>query len=131
MKIHHIGIAVHNLDEAATRLGGLLGLDQGQRYDLPEWKVSALFMPVGDSNLELLEPHEEDSNVGKFLAKRGEGLHHVCFEVEDIEASLRKFEGQGAKLIDRKPRPGAGGHLVAFVHPKSTHGVLVELKQKE
>ncbi len=131
MKIHHIGIAVHDLEEAATRWGGLLGLDRGQRYDLPEWKVSALFLPVGDSNLELLEPHEEDSNVGKFLAKRGEGLHHVCFEVEDIEASLREFEEQGAKLIDQKPRPGAGGHLVAFVHPKSTHGVLVELKQKE
>ena len=131
MKIHHIGIAVHNLDEAATRLGGLLGLDRGHRYDLPEWKVSALFMPVGDSNLELLKPHEADSNVGKFLAKRGEGLHHLCFEVEDIEASLREFEKQGAKLIDQKPRPGAGGHLVAFVHPKSTHGVLVELKQQE
>jgi len=131
MKIHHIGIAVHDLDEAATRLGGLLGLERGQRYDLPEWEVSALFMPVGDSSLELLEPHEEDSNVGKFLAKRGEGLHHICFEVEDIEVSLREFEEQGAKLIDPKPRPGAGGHLVAFVHPKSTHGVLVELKQKE
>ncbi len=131
MKIHHIGIAVHDLDEAATRLGGLLGLDRGQRYDLPEWKVSALFMPVGDSNLELLEPHQEYSNVGKFLANRGEGLHHICFEVEDIEASLREFEEQGAKLIDPKPRPGAGGHLVAFIHPKSMHGVLVELKQKE
>ena len=131
MKLHHIGIAVHDLDEAATRFGGLLGLDRGERYDLPEWKVSALFLPVGDSNLELLEPHDEDSNVGKFLAKKGEGLHHVCFEVEDIKASLREFEEQGAKLIDQKPRPGAGGHLVAFVHPKSTHGVLVELKQKE
>jgi len=131
MKIHHIGIAVRSLDEAATRFGGLLGLERGDRYDLPEWGVSALFLPVGESNLELLEPHGEDSSVGKFLARRGEGLHHVCFEVDDIETSLREFEQQGAQLIDQKPRKGAGGHLVAFVHPKSSHGVLVELKQKD
>jgi methylmalonyl-CoA/ethylmalonyl-CoA epimerase len=130
MKIHHLGIAVRNLEEAASRFGGLLGLERGKRYDLPEWKVSVLFLPVGDSNLELLEPQVEDSNVGKFIARQGEGLHHVCFEVEDLEASLREFERQGAKLIDKKPRPGAGGHLVAFVHPKSTHGALIELKQK-
>jgi methylmalonyl-CoA epimerase len=130
MKIHHLGIAVRNLEEAASRFGGLLGLSRGERYDLPEWKVSVLFLPVGESNLELLEPQTEDSNVGKFIARRGEGLHHVCFEVDDIEASLREFENQGAELIDRHPRPGAGGHLVAFVHPKSTHGTLVELKQR-
>ncbi len=130
MKIHHLGIAVRNLEEAASRFGGLLGLERGKRYDLPEWKVSVLFLPIGDSNLELLEPQAEDSNVGKFIARHGEGLHHVCFEVEDLEASLREFEKQGAKLIDHKPRPGAGGHMVAFVHPKSTYGALVELKQK-
>ena len=130
MKIHHLGIAVRNLEEAASRFGGLLGLELGKRYDLPEWKVSVLFIPVGDSNLELLEPQAEDSNVGKFIARQGEGLHHICFEVEDLEASLREFEKQGAKLIDKKPRPGAGGHMVAFIHPKSTHGALVELKQK-
>lgn len=130
MKIHHLGIAVRNLEEAASRFGGLLGLERGKRYDLPEWKVSVLFLPVGEANLELLEPHAEDSNVGKFIERQGEGLHHVCFEVEDIEASLREFEEQGAKLIDKKPRPGAGGHMVAFIHPKSTHGALVELKQK-
>jgi methylmalonyl-CoA/ethylmalonyl-CoA epimerase len=130
MKIHHLGIAVRSLDEAAARFQSLLGLPTGKRYDLPEWQVSVLFLAVGDSHLELLEPHTAESNVGKFLARRGEGLHHVCFEVEDIEASLRDFADQGAELIDQRPRPGAGGHLVAFVHPKSTHGVLVELKQK-
>ncbi len=130
MKIHHLGIAVKNLEGAASRFGSLLGLERGERYDLPEWKVSVLFLPVGESNLEFLEPQAEDSNVGKFIARNGEGLHHICFEVEDIEASLREFKEQGAKLIDQKPRPGAGGHRVAFVHPKSTHGVLVELKQK-
>ena len=130
MKIHHLGIAVENIEEAAQRFGGLLGLERGERYDIPDMKVSALFLPLGESNLELLEPHSEDSAVGKFLARRGEGIHHICIEVDDIEESLRKFKNEGARLIDEKPRPGAGGHLVAFVHPKSTHGALMELKQK-
>jgi methylmalonyl-CoA epimerase len=130
MKIHHVGIAVKSLDEASGRFGDLLGLEKAERYDLPEFGVSALFMPVGDSNLEFLEPLGDASTVGKFIEKRGEGVHHICFEVDDIEASLRDFAAQGARLIDEKPRPGAGGHLVAFVHPKTTHGVLVELKQK-
>lgn len=130
MKIHHIGIAVENVEEAAARYGALLGLRKGARYELPELGVTALFVPVGDSNLELLEPMGEDSTVARFLKKRGEGLHHVCFEVDDIEASLAELVRQGAKLIDEKPRPGAGGHLVAFVHPKSTHGALMELKQR-
>ncbi|TDI42432.1 MAG: methylmalonyl-CoA epimerase [Acidobacteria bacterium] len=130
MKIHHVGIAVKSLEEASGRFGDLLGLEKAERYDLPEFGVSALFMPVGDSNLEFLEPLGDASTVGKFIEKRGEGVHHICFEVDDIEASLRDFAAQGARLIDEKPRPGAGGHLVAFVHPKTTHGVLVELKQK-
>ena len=131
MKLDHVGIAVRDLEQAASRFGGLLGLDRGSRYDLPDWKVSALFLTVGESHLELLQPHGEDSTVGRFLARRGEGLHHICFEVEDIESSLRDFERQGAVLLDRRPRPGAGGHRVAFIHPQSTHGVLVELKQKD
>ncbi len=130
IKIHHVGIAVRSLEEAAARFGGLLGLERGARYDLPELGVRALFLPVGEGNLELLEPLGAGSTVQSFLEKRGEGMHHVCFEVEDIEESLAAFAAQGARLIDEKPRPGAGGHLVAFVHPKSTHGVLVELKQK-
>jgi methylmalonyl-CoA epimerase len=130
LKIHHIAIAVRDLEEAATRFGGLLGLGRSERYDVASMKVSCLFLPVGESNIELLEPQSEDSAVGKFLAKRGEGIHHICFEVDDIEASMRRFEEQGARLIDKAPRPGAGGHLVAFVHPKSAHGALIELKQK-
>jgi methylmalonyl-CoA/ethylmalonyl-CoA epimerase len=129
MKIHHVGIAVENVDEVAARFEALLGLAKGARYELPEFGVKALFLPVGESNLELLEPLGESSTVGKFLEKKGEGLHHICFEVDDIEKALAEFAAQGATLIDKKPRPGAGGHLVAFVHPKSTHGVLVELKQ--
>jgi methylmalonyl-CoA epimerase len=131
MKIHHVGIAVRSVDEAAARFGGLLGLEKGARYELPEFGVKALFLPVGEGNLELLEPVGEGSTVAAFLEKRGEGMHHLCFEVDDIEKALAEFVAQGARLIDRKPRRGAGGHLVAFVHPKSTHGVLVELKQAE
>jgi methylmalonyl-CoA epimerase len=129
MKIHHLGIAVRSLEEAATRFGGLLGLEKGSRYELPELGVKVLFLPIGESNLELLEPLGTSSTVASFLEKRGEGMHHVCFEVDDIESVLAEFKAKGALLIDQKPRPGAGGHLVAFVHPKSTHGVLVELKQ--
>jgi methylmalonyl-CoA epimerase len=129
MRIHHVGIAVANLDEAAARFGALLRLERGARYELPEFGVKALFLPVGESSLELLEPIGDDSTVQKFLEKRGEGIHHVCFEVDDIEEALATFAASGARLIDEKPRPGAGGHLVAFVHPKSAHGVLVELKQ--
>jgi methylmalonyl-CoA epimerase len=133
MKIHHVGIAVRSVDEAAARFGSLLGLERGARYALPEFGVTALFLPVGDGsgNLELLEPIGGSSTVASFLEKHGEGVHHVCFEVEDIETALADFARQGARLIDSKPRPGAGGHLVAFIHPKSTHGVLVELKQAE
>ncbi|MGH9320519.1 MAG: methylmalonyl-CoA epimerase [Vicinamibacteria bacterium] len=130
MKIHHVGIAVKSLDEAAERFGNLLGLERGARYELPEFGVKALFLPVGEGNLELLEPLGEGSTVASFLEERGEGVHHLCFEVDDIVAAMADFAAQGAKLIDEKPRPGAGGHLVAFVHPKATHGVLVELKQK-
>jgi methylmalonyl-CoA/ethylmalonyl-CoA epimerase len=130
MKIDHLGIAVRSLDEAARRFQKTLGLSPGAREDLPQWKVSVVSLPVGESRLELLQPQTEDSAVGKFLARHGEGLHHVCFEVDDIEAALHRAEREGATLIDKKPRPGEGGHLVAFIHPKSTHGVLVELKQR-
>jgi methylmalonyl-CoA epimerase len=129
MKLHHVGIAVTNAEEAAKRFGRLLKLERGRCYELPEFGVKALFLPVGDSNLELLEPLGDASTVARFIEKRGEGVHHLCFEVDDIEKSLQEFRAQGAQLIDEKPRPGAGGHLVAFVHPKSAHGVLVELKQ--
>ena len=95
MKIHHVGIAVKSAEEAAARFGALLGLEKGARYELPELGVTALFLPVADSNLELLEPIGEDSTVAKFLEERGEGLHHVCFEVDDIEASREKVAGAG------------------------------------
>jgi GTPase len=133
MRIHHVGIAVRSVDEAAARFGDLLGLETGARYELPEFGVTALFLPVGDGegSLELLEPVGAGSTVESFLEKRGEGIHHVCIEVEDIGKALSELAARGARLIDKEPRPGAGGHLVAFIHPKSTHGVLVELKQAE
>ncbi len=130
MKIHHVGIAVRSLDAAAACYEGLFKVEKGARYELPEFGVSALFIPIGESSLEFLEPIDEDSTVAKFIEKRGEGIHHICFEVDDIIESLAEFERSGVELIDRVPRPGAGGHLVAFLHPRSAHGVLVELKQR-
>ena len=129
MKIHHVGIAVRSLSEASLRFGGLLGLESGKRYEIPEFGVRVIFLSVGNSNLELLEPLGSASSVARFIEKRGEGIHHICFEVEHIETALENFRRQGARLIDEKPRTGAGGHLVAFVHPSSTHGVLIELMQ--
>ena len=130
MKIHHVGIAVRSLDAAVACYEGLFKIEKGARYELPEFGVSALFIPIGESSLEFLEPIGEDSTVAKFIEKRGEGIHHICFEVDDIIESLAEFERSGVALIDRVPRPGAGGHLVAFLHPRSAHGVLVELKQR-
>jgi methylmalonyl-CoA epimerase len=92
--------------------------------------VRAHFIPVGESTLELLEATAEDSPIAKFVAKRGPGLHHVCLRVDDIEAALAELKSRGVRLIDETPRPGAHHSLVAFLHPASTHGVLVELKQK-
>ena len=129
MRIHHVGIAVFNLDDAAARFGVLLGLERGARYELPEFGVKALFLPVGDSNLELLEPTEPGSVIARFLEKRS-GLHHVCVLVDDIEQALAELKARGVPLVDEKPRPGAGGCRVAFVHPKAAAGVLLELKQE-
>ena len=126
MKIHHVGIAVKSLDEASGRFGDLLGLEKAERYDLPEFGVSALFMPVGDSNLEFLEPLGDASTAGKFIEKRGEGVHHICFEVDDLERTLESLADSGVELVDHAPRKGLSG-MIAFVHPKSTGGVLVEL----
>ena len=130
-KIHHLGYAVEDL-EAVSRLyrerfGARLeepemGADQG---------VNAAMFQVGESRIELLEPTGPDTPVGKFLAKRGEGLHHVAFQVEDIEATLGELGRDGVELIDEEPRVGAGGTRMAFVHPRSVHGVLTELVEPQ
>ncbi|MBM4464212.1 MAG: methylmalonyl-CoA epimerase [Chloroflexi bacterium] len=128
-KIDHIAIAVHSIEEALQTYEGALGLELTDVKEVPERGVKAAFLPVGASEIELVEPITADSSIAKFLEKRGEGLHHVCFEVEDIEAALQDLAAKEVQLIDTQPRQGAHGR-VAFIHPKSTHGVLMELIEK-
>ena len=128
--LDHVGIAVGELDAALDFYRDVLGLEIEEPEDVPSQRVRAHFIPVGESTLELLEATAEDSPIAKFVAKRGPGLHHVCLRVDDIVAALAELKGKGVRLIDETPRPGAHDSLVAFLHPASTHGVLVELKQK-
>jgi len=126
-KIDHLGIAVPALAEARAAFEAL-GFHVEAEHDVPSEKVKAAFLPVGESHLELLEPTDPGSVIAKFLEKRG-GLHHLCVEVEDIEAALAELKARGVRLIDELPRMGAGGCRVAFVHPKAAAGVLIELKE--
>ena len=127
LKVDHLGIAVRDLD-AAVRAYRALGFEVESVHDVPTEKVRAAFLPVGESMLELLEPTAADSAIGRFLQKRS-GLHHVCLLVADIEAALAELKAAGVELIDERPRPGAGGSRVAFLHPRAGAGVLLELKE--
>jgi methylmalonyl-CoA/ethylmalonyl-CoA epimerase len=128
-KIDHIGIAVRSLDAALKTYGAGLGMRADHIEEVPEQKTRVALIQLGESRLELLEAMEEDSPIGRFIAKRGEGLHHLCFQVEDLERTLLRLKEAGVRLIDEIPRRGAGNCLVAFIHPTSTCGVLVELSQ--
>ncbi len=125
-KIDHIGIAVKNLDEAVD-LYKKLGFEVKEIEEVPEQKVKVAMLPVGESKIELLEATSEDSPIAKFIERRGEGVHHIAINVSDIEKALQNAKEKGLQLIDEKPRIGAGGKKVAFIHPKSTKGVLLEL----
>ena len=127
--LDHIGIAVANLDEALAFYRDALGLEVEVPEEVPSQRVRAHFIPVGQAALELLEATAEDSPIAKYLAKRGPGLHHITLRVDDIAAALARLKARGVRLIDESPRPGAHGSLVAFIHPSSAHGVLVELMQ--
>jgi methylmalonyl-CoA/ethylmalonyl-CoA epimerase len=127
--IAHIGIAVKNIDEHLRFYRDILGMKVGERMKVPEQGVEVIFLETGDTRIELLQPLDENSNINKFLQKRGEGIHHICFEVDDIEAALKELKSKGIQPIDDKPRKGADGDLVAFLHPKSTGGVLIELEE--
>jgi methylmalonyl-CoA epimerase len=129
-QLDHVGIAVASLDEALSFYRETLGLEVEPPEDIPSQRVRAHFVEVGDATLELLEATAADSPIAKYLEKRGPGLHHVALRVPDIAAALAELKARGVRLIDETPRPGAHGSLVAFIHPASTHGVLVELKQK-
>jgi methylmalonyl-CoA epimerase len=130
MKIDHLGIATKGIDEALKFWENALGLEKTHTETVEEQKVRVAMLPLGETRIELLEPTSEDSPITKFLEKRGGGIHHIAVEVEDIEASLAKLKADGMRLIDEKPKIGAEGCLIAFVHPVSTSGVLLELVQK-
>ncbi|MCD6154633.1 MAG: methylmalonyl-CoA epimerase [Candidatus Verstraetearchaeota archaeon] len=129
-KIDHVGIAVKNLDEA-IKVWEELGLKVDEIEEVPEQKVKVAVIKVGESRIELLEATSEDSPIAKFIEKRGEGIHHIALGVENIEEHLEKLKQAGYRLIDEKPRIGAGGAKIAFVHPKSVTGVLLELCERK
>ncbi|HEY0006184.1 MAG TPA: methylmalonyl-CoA epimerase [Pyrinomonadaceae bacterium] len=129
MKIEHIGIATRGLEEALGFWRDALGLEVLHTEEVSEQKVRVAMLPVGEPRIELLEPTSDDSPVARFIEKRGPGIHHIAVRVEDIEARLAQLKEQGVRLIDETPRVGAGGCLVAFVHPSSANGVLLELVQ--
>ena len=131
MKLDHIGIATRELEEGLAVWRDALGLQVGATEEISEQGVRVAMLAIGDTHVELLEPLSADSAVGKFLAKRGPGIHHLAVEVEDIHASLAALKSRGARLIDEKPRVGARGCLVAFIHPATTNGVLLELVQHQ
>lgn len=128
-KIDHVGIVVHDIQEALKAYEAALGLPLKEIVAVPDQKVLVAFLPVGESNVELVQPLSDDTGIARFLTQRGEGIHHICFEVEDIEAVLAQLKEHQVQLINEVPRQGAHGR-VAFVHPKAMHGVLVELVER-
>ena len=131
LKIDHLGIAVNSIDEGKKFWSDILGLDFEGAETVAEQKVTTAFFPVSESEVELLESTSPDGPVAKYIEKRGAGIQHVAFRVEDIDAALAELKEKGVKLIDQEPRIGAGGARIAFLHPKATGGVLVELCERE
>ena len=130
LKIDHLGIAVNSIDEGKAFWSDILGLDFAGSETVTEQKVTTGFFPVGASEVELLESAAPDGPIAKYLEKKGPGIQHVAFRVENIEDALAELKDKGVKLIDQKPRIGAGGAKIAFLHPKATGGVLVELCER-
>jgi methylmalonyl-CoA/ethylmalonyl-CoA epimerase len=128
-KINHIGIAVKSLDDTIPFYRDNLGMAFVGIEEVAEQKVRVAMLEIGESKIELLEPTSEDSPVAKFIEKNGAGIHHVAYQVEDINAAIARLLGEGVRMIDEKPRCGAHGTSIAFVHPKSSNGVLTELCQ--
>ncbi len=130
LKIDHLGIAVNSIEEGKTFWGDILGLAFEGTETVEQQKVTTAFFPVSESEVELLESTSPDGPVAKYIEKRGQGIQHVAFRVKDIEAALVELKEKGVQLIDEKPRHGAGGARIAFLHPKATGGVLVELCER-
>lgn len=131
IKIDHIGIAVKSLEEGKKFWEGVLGIEMTDVEVVAEQKVRVGFFPMGDSEVELLESTEPDGPIAKFIEKKGEGIQHIAFRVADIEKTLADLKAKGVRLIDEKPRYGAGGAKIAFIHPKATFGTLVEICQRD
>lgn len=130
IRIDHVGIAVHAINDALDFFKDALGMKLEHVESEEGGRTEVAFLPVGSSDVELVEPKDSESGLGKFLNKRGEGVHHICFEVDDIAAALAKLKEHGAQLIDELPRTNSRGQKYAFIHPKSAHGVLIELYQQ-
>jgi len=130
LKVDHIGIAVNNLDETLKFYTDVLGLECLGTEVVEEQKVRVAFLPVGDTELELLESTDPEGPIARFIEKNGEGVQHIAFQVDNIEEAILHMQEKGMKMIDEKPRYGAGGAKIAFVHPKGTSRVLVELSQR-
>lgn len=128
-KIEHIALAVKDLEAAVAHYADVWGLEVSHRERVEDQGVEEAMLPVGESFLQLLGPTGPDTTVGKFIERRGEGLHHIAYEVADLEGALAELKRKGVPLIDEVPRVGGRGHMVAFVHPKGNHGLLVELIQ--
>jgi methylmalonyl-CoA/ethylmalonyl-CoA epimerase len=130
LALDHIGIAVEKIDAALPVWEGVLGLSLHGVEDVAEQKVKTAFLPLGESEIELLESTDPEGPIGKFIAAKGQGIHHVAFRVANIEEALAELKAKGVRLIDETPRYGAGGARIAFLHPKATGGVLVELCER-
>ncbi len=131
LRISHIAIAVADLETARKAFETLVGNKVELVEEVPDQKVRVGMLPVGESRLELAGPTDPSSTIATFIEKRGEGIHHICFEVEDVRAELARLKAAGFQLIDDQPRLGADGHLIAFIHPRTTGGVLVELSERQ
>lgn len=129
-KLDHIGIAVEKLDDSLAIWEGTLGLVLHGTEEVVEQKVRTAFLPLGESEIELLESTDPEGPIAKFIAAKGQGIQHLAFRVDNIEAALEELKAKGVRLIDEKPRYGAGGAKIAFLHPKSTGGVLIELCER-
>jgi methylmalonyl-CoA/ethylmalonyl-CoA epimerase len=131
LKLDHVGIAVDSLDEALKLYSGIFGLELKGTEVVEEQKVKTAFLPLADTELELLESTDPEGPIGKFIANKGPGVQHLAFRVDDIDAALAELKAAGIRLIDEQPRYGAGGARIAFLHPKATNGVLVELCERK
>ena len=124
--LNHVAIAVHNIENTLEMYKEIFGLNPGEIFDIPDQGVKAVLSVIGNSQLEFIQPNDSNGSVARFLERQGEGLHHICFEVKDLQGKLRDLEAKNIEVIDKEPREGLAG-MIAFLHPSSTNGVLIEL----